>query len=75
MPQPAEVTRCPNCRLALEFLGTKKLHEGTRAWDFFGGIWELLKNREKYDVYVCPRCGRLEFFLDGVGDALRGEGP
>jgi hypothetical protein len=38
-----------------------------------GGLWELLKNREHYDVYVCRRCGRLEFFVDEVGEGLRGE--
>jgi predicted RNA-binding Zn-ribbon protein involved in translation (DUF1610 family) len=54
-------------------VGTKRFHEGTRAWDFLGGIWELLKNREHYDVYVCKRCGRLEFFVDGLGEELRGE--
>lgn len=70
-----QLTKCPHCAIDLDFLGTKKLHEGTRAWDFLGGFWELLKNREQYDVYVCRNCGRLEFFLDGVGDALRGEAP
>ena len=62
---------CPRCENALEYVGTKKFHEGTRAFDVLGGIWELLKNREQYDVYVCPRCGRLEFFVDGIGEQFR----
>lgn len=31
----------------------------------------LFENREHFDVYVCPRCGRVEFFLDGVGEEFR----
>jgi hypothetical protein len=48
-------------------------HEGTRAWDFLGGMFELFKNREHFDVYVCKRCGRVELFVDGIGEELRGE--
>jgi hypothetical protein len=33
----------------------------------------LFVRRELYDVYACPGCGKLEFFIDGVGDELRGE--
>ena len=62
---------CPRCDRKLDFVGTKKFHEGTRAWDFMGGIWELFKNRENFDVYMCPRCGRVEFFADGVGEEFR----
>jgi hypothetical protein len=62
---------CARCERQLTFIGTKKLHEGTRAWDVLGGLWELFKNREHFDVYMCPRCGRVEFFVDGVGEAFR----
>ncbi len=42
-----------------------------RERGFFGGLGELFVNRERFDVYVCPRCGRVEFFIDGVGESLR----
>ena len=32
---------------------------------------ELFVNRESFDVYVCPRCGRVEFFVDGIGEEFR----
>ena len=32
---------------------------------------ELFGNREHFDVYVCPRCGRLGFFLEGMGEEFR----
>jgi hypothetical protein len=28
-------------------------------------------NRERFDIYVCPRCGRVEFFIDGIGERFR----
>jgi hypothetical protein len=62
---------CHRCEEKLDFIGVKKFHEGTRAWDVMGGFWELFKNREHLDVYMCPRCGRVEFFVDGVGEQFR----
>lgn len=70
--RPASLVRCPRCQIALDFVGTRHFHEGTRAFDALGGLWELFKNREHFDVYVCPRCGRVEFFVDGIGEELRG---
>jgi hypothetical protein len=67
----ADPLSCPRCSRQLDYVGTKKFHEGTRAWDFLGGLWELFKSREHYDVYVCPRCGRVEFFVEGVGEQFR----
>lgn len=66
---------CPRCQVPLSFAGTKQFHEGTRAWDVMGGVLELFKNREALDAYFCPRCGRVEFFLAGVGEELRGQRP
>lgn len=73
MNRLAEHVTCPRCQTPLTYAGTKNFHEGTRAWDFLGGVWELFKHREAFDVYVCERCGRVEFFVDGIGDELRGE--
>lgn len=63
---------CLRCRTGLQYMGTKKFHEGTR-WSVFGDLAELFENREQYDVYMCPQCGKVEMFVDGVGDAMRGE--
>ena len=71
--RPAEYVTCPRCNTALQYAGTKRFHEGTRFWDFMGGVFELLKNREAFDIYVCSRCGRVELFVDGIGEELRGE--
>ncbi|MGH2400241.1 MAG: hypothetical protein ACRDF6_10385 [bacterium] len=61
---------CPRCGSGLQYMGTKKFHEGTR-WGVFGELGELFENREHFDVYMCPRCGRVEFFVDGVGEEFR----
>ncbi len=69
-PDPDSPLRCPRCERALDFVGTKKFHEGTR-WGALGELGELFTNREKFDVYVCPECGRVEFFVDGIGEQYR----
>lgn len=63
---------CPRCETALEYVGTKKFHEGSRGWGFWlGDLGELFVNRESFDIYVCPRCGRVELFVDGIGEEFR----
>lgn len=60
---------CARCETELQFEGTKRFHEGTRAIPALLG--ELFVHREHFDVYVCPRCGRIELFLDGIGEEFR----
>lgn len=63
---------CPRCDTALQFQGTKRFHEGSRGWAFWlDQLGELFVNREHFDVYVCPRCGRVEMFVDGIGEEYR----
>lgn len=61
---------CARCELALEFVGTRDFHEGTR-WGVLGELGELFVNKQSFDVFVCPRCGRVELFIDGIGEELR----
>lgn len=51
-------------------MGTKQFHEGKR-WGLLGDLGELFVNKESFDVYACPQCGSVEFFVDGVGEHLR----
>ena len=62
--------QCPRCVVKLDYVGTKKFHEGTR-WGVLGELGELFVKKENFDVYVCPRCGRVEFFVDGIGEEFR----
>ena len=69
---PSDPMLCPTCKLGLDFIGTKRFHEGSRAAPFIlGEVGELLVNRESFDVYMCSRCGRIELFMDGVGEEFR----
>lgn len=61
---------CPRCSRALEYVGAKSFHEG-KSWGVFGELGELFVNKERFDVYCCPRCGRVEFFVDGIGEQFR----
>jgi len=61
---------CPRCRRELTYVGTKAFHEGTR-WGILGEFGELFVSKERFDVYCCPRCGRVEFFVNGIGEEFR----
>ena len=54
----------------MEYVGTKRFHEGPR-WGVLGDLGELFVKRESFDVFVCPRCGRVEFFIEGIGEEFR----
>ncbi|MEI7661487.1 MAG: zinc ribbon domain-containing protein [Bacteroidota bacterium] len=53
---------CLRCKAPMFFKGNSKFHEGTRT-GALGNAFELLINRESFDIYFCPRCGKVEFFL------------
>jgi hypothetical protein len=61
---------CSRCEIPLEYVGTRDFHEGTR-WGVLGELGELFVNKQRFDVFVCPRCGRVELFIDGIGEELR----
>jgi hypothetical protein len=66
----SKVILCSSCRVALNYAGAKKFHEGTR-WGLLGDLGELFVNKETFDVYYCPKCGKVEFFVDGIGEESR----
>lgn len=72
MPEPGDPSplSCSRCNRKLDYVGAKSFHEGTR-WGALGDIGELFVNKERFDVYCCPRCGRVEFFVDGIGEEFR----
>lgn len=68
--RPLNPIVCSRCNVPLDYVGAKKFHEGTR-WGALGDIGELFVKKERFDVYVCPRCGRVELFVDGIGEEFR----
>jgi hypothetical protein len=31
--------------------------------------------KQRFDVFVCPRCGRVELCIDGIGEEMRTTAP
>ena len=66
-PEPAAEGRevdCLRCKCRLDFVGTREFHEGTN-WGLLGELGELFVNRENFELYRCPKCGKVEFFIGG----------
>ena|ERR1035441_6563297 len=59
-PPPAKPLRCPRCHTDLKFLDNETFSE--QGGDFA---------RHGFDLYVCPRCGRVEFFVENIGLEFR----
>lgn len=53
---------CLRCDVPLVFNGNFKFHEGTK-WGILGDLGHLFTNRASFDVYVCPNCMKVEFYL------------
>lgn len=53
---------CLRCKIPLIFSGEYKFHEGAKV-GFFGDLLEAFVNREKFDLYVCPKCEKVEFYI------------
>lgn len=69
-----KVLPCPRCQTKMRYAGLKRFHEGSRGWGFWlGDLSELFVNREEFDVYLCPKCGKAELFVDGIGEEYRTE--
>lgn len=52
---------CLRCKIPLVFTGQFNFHEGSHT-GVFGNFFELLENREKFDLYICSKCGKVEFY-------------
>lgn len=65
---------CPRCDQPLRYVGTRDFHEGPGG-GIFSDWTEMFMNKESFDVYVCQRCGRVEFFVDGIGEQFRPREP
>jgi hypothetical protein len=52
---------CLRCAVPMRYSGNYKFHEGTRL-GILGNLMEVFVNRESFDLYCCPQCGKVEFF-------------
>jgi hypothetical protein len=61
---------CLRCSTALNPVGRKRL-EGGSDTGFLRAIGDLFAKHEEFNIYTCPRCGHVEFFVAGVGEETR----
>lgn len=66
----ASVLPCSRCNTEMQSLGTRRLQGGGDT-GFFSGLSEMFTDRERLEVYACPHCGLVEFFVEGVGKEHR----
>jgi len=64
---PTKLThlKCLRCEETMVNQGTFKFHEGNRV-GVFGNVFELFVNQESFALYVCPNCGKVEFYLPTI---------
>jgi len=53
---------CLRCDVVLTYAGPKDFHEGMRL-GALGDLAELFVGQTKLEMYVCPNCLRVEFFV------------
>jgi hypothetical protein len=53
---------CLRCDVALKYAGTKEFHEGMKL-GALGDFAELFVAQTRLEMYVCPNCLRVEFFV------------
>lgn len=59
-PEAKEIN-CLRCNVPMIYSGNYRFHEGPKT-GVFGNLFELFVNRESFDLYICPKCGKVEFF-------------
>jgi hypothetical protein len=72
-PERQEIElRCHRCSAPMNYVGTRRLHED-KSLGVLAELGEMFKAgaSEFLDVYVCQRCGRVELFVDGIGEEYR----
>lgn len=57
----AKKINCLRCNLLMHYSGNYRFHEGAKT-GVFGSLFEIFVNRESFDLYLCPKCGKVEFF-------------
>jgi Zn finger protein HypA/HybF involved in hydrogenase expression len=64
IPQAPRQMDCLRCKVPLDYQGNYKFTEYPPAGSF-NNLFQVFINRESFDFYSCPSCGKVEFFLPG----------
>ena len=52
---------CLRCNVPLSFSGNYDFHEGEKM-GVWGNLLEAFVDTESFDIYICPKCGHVDFF-------------
>jgi len=63
---------CLRCNIALRYAGRKEFHEGMKL-GALGDVFELLVTQTRLEMYVCPNCLHVEFFVSDSSWMATGE--
>lgn len=64
---------CPRCNEEMQYLSRERIQLGKTGW-VLGDLPNLLSGALEVEIYVCPKCRKLEFFL-AENEALDDETP
>ena len=64
----ADTLPCVRCQTPLTFAGEQDFREGGGTNLLFGFVGALFESSTRLEVWACPSCGHVEFFLPGVGE-------
>ena len=53
---------CLRCKTKLIYSGIYRFHEGTNL-GVLGNFFEFFVNKESFEIYICSKCGKVEFFV------------
>lgn len=53
--------KCLRCETEMAFIGKERLQLGKTSW-ITGDLSNLLSGALEVGIYVCPSCGKIEFF-------------
>ena len=77
MAEPADVGEegtddglpCLRCETPLVFVGERDFRESSGGWELgFGRLGSLFGSSTRLEIWACPSCGQVEFFLPDVGE-------
>ena len=60
----ANQLNCLRCGAGMRFMGREKFQLGQTGW-VLGDLPNLFAGAMEIEIYVCPKCGKLEFFQPG----------
>ena len=53
---------CPKCNEDMQYLSRERIQLGKTGW-ILGDLPNLLSGALEVEIYVCPKCRKLEFYL------------